>query len=84
MGKSPSSGAAIEDGRYSAKVPIGMAKVEIRVPRPMNLGGNAAAGPGPGGDIIEESLPARYNDSTELTLDVKRGKNEKDWELQGK
>ena len=80
-GKSPSAGAVIENGRYSAKVPVGMAKVEIRVPRPAKRSGEATAGPGPGGDSIEEALPDKYNNTTELTLEVKRGKNQKDWDL---
>jgi hypothetical protein len=82
-GKTPSSGALIVDGRYSARVPVGVSKVEIRVPRPMKVSGKAGAGPGPGGDRVEESLPAKYNDKTELTLDVQKGKNEKDWDLPG-
>lgn len=80
-GKTPNSGALIVEGRYSARVPVGMSKVEIRVPRPMKASGKAAAGPG--GDRVEESLPAKYNDETELTLEVKKGKNEKDWDLPG-
>jgi hypothetical protein len=35
-------------------------------------------------DITVESLPARYNENTELTLDVKPGKNEKDFPLTSK
>jgi hypothetical protein len=84
--KSPTAGAVIESGRYSAQVPIGIAKVEIRIPRPRGGGGQKAgpgSGPG-GGGFIEESLPAKYNDQTELTLDVTRGKLVKDWELSTK
>jgi hypothetical protein len=84
-GKSPSAGAAIVNGKYAAKVPVGPTKVEIRVPKPANQPkGKPAEGPGPGGDIIEESLPAKYNDRTELTFDVKAGPNEKNWELSTK
>jgi hypothetical protein len=79
-GKSPSAGALLKEGRYTATVPVGLSKVEIRVPRPKK-GSGSSGGPGPGGDIIEESLPDKYNDNTELTLEVKRGKNEKNWEL---
>jgi hypothetical protein len=84
-GKAPSAGALIQDGRYTTSVPVGTAKVEIRVPRPMSRPkGPAQGGPGPGGDIIEESLPAKYNDKTELTFEVKPGKNEKNWDLSTK
>jgi len=86
-GKSPTAGAVIESGRYSAQVPLGPAKVEIRVPRARGGGVGNKAGPGAGpggGGFIEESLPAKYNDQTELTLDVSRGKVVKDWELSTK
>lgn len=85
-GKARSAGALLDKGKYTAKVPTGTAKVEIRVPRPARGGkGKPADGPGgPGGDIIEESLPAKYNDATELTLEVKPGTNEKNWELSTK
>ena len=82
-GKAPTAGALLKDGRYAARVPVGPAKVEIRVPRV--LGKKAAReGPGAKGDRVEESLPARYNDKTELTLDVRPGKNEKSWDLKTK
>jgi hypothetical protein len=76
-GKSPTAGATIEGGKYTAKVPVGTAKVEIRIPRIKEK----YKGDGPGGDRIEESLPAKYHEKTELTLEVKRGRNEKNWEV---
>jgi hypothetical protein len=88
-GKSQTAGDLIEDGRYSAEVPIGISKVEIRVPRPAPgaaapTAGPGSAGPGGGSGLIEESLPARYNNQTELTIEIKAGKNAKDWELSTK
>lgn len=87
-GQSPTAGAVIENGKYSAMVPVGMSRVEIRVPRPVRAAANSApkqgpgaAGPG-GGGIIEESLPAKYNDNSELTFEVKAGQNPKDWSLE--
>jgi hypothetical protein len=87
-GKSQTAGASIVQGRYTAQVPVGTAKVEIRAPRPAagaggNTAGPGAAGPG-GGGFIEESLPAKYNNETTLTIDVKPGKNEKNWDLSTK
>lgn len=88
-GQSPTAGAVIENGKYSAMVPVGMSRVEIRVPRPIRQAANSAPkqgpgaeGPGGGGGIIEESLPAKYNDNSELTFEVKAGQNPKDWNLQ--
>src|SRR5262245_5215809 len=80
-GKAATAGALLEDGKYTVRVPVGTAKVEIRVPRAVSGAKGEAAGPGPGGDRIEESLPARYNDNTELTYEVKPGRQEKNWEL---
>lgn len=86
-GKSSSSGDTLKQGKYSATVPIGTVKVEIRVPRPLTRAkpGPKSDGPGPGASgFIEESLPAEYNDKTTLTLEVKPGSNEKNWEIQTK
>lgn len=82
-GKSAGGGGSIEGGKYATKVPVGNYKVEIRVPKPSKpVKGAPVEGPGPGGPAdIEESLPAKYNDQTELTFEVKSGKNEKNWEL---
>jgi len=80
-GKSQTAGAMLQDGRYSVRVPVGMSKVEIRVPRPVSRPGSKVQGPGAEGGLIEESLPAKYNDQSELTFEVKPGKNEKNWDL---
>jgi hypothetical protein len=34
--------------------------------------------------ITAEALPERYNEKTQLTLDVKAGTNTKDWDLEKK
>jgi hypothetical protein len=87
-GKSSSAGAMVKEGKYTAKgVPVGMSKVVIRVPK-LAQGAKAkpAEGPGPApGSIVEgELLPEKYNEKSELTFDVKSGKNEKDWNLSTK
>jgi hypothetical protein len=62
----------IEGGKYAAKdVPVGPAKVEIRVPDLKKEGGRG----------FPEALPAKYNDQTELTFEIKPGKNEKNWDI---
>lgn len=81
-GKAPTAGCAIEHGKYSARgVPVGTVKVEIRMPRTVSAANPNKQGPGAKSDIVEEMLPPRYNDATELTFDVKPGKNEKSWDL---
>jgi hypothetical protein len=83
-GKSPTAGGVIEDGKYAVRVPVGMAKIEIRVPRPVSRSKEVKAGPGAEGDWVEESLPAKYNDQSELRLDVRPGKNSQDFDLRSK
>ncbi|HET6572783.1 MAG TPA: hypothetical protein VFG68_04210 [Fimbriiglobus sp.] len=83
-GKSPTAGCLIEDGKYSTRVPVGTAKVEIRVPRVLGKPRAAKNGPGAEGQLVEESLPEKYNARTELTFDVKPGTNEKNWDLKTK
>jgi hypothetical protein len=84
-GQSPTAGALLgEDGRYRVQVPVGKARVEIRVPRPRAKRAAKAQGPGAEGGWIEESLPTKFNDKSELTFEVKSGKNQKDWEVSTK
>jgi hypothetical protein len=84
-GQSQSAGTLIdEDGRYRVRVPVGKARVEIRVPRPKAKRAGKAQGPGAEGGWIEESLPAKYNDHSELTFEVKSGTNKKDWDVSAK
>jgi hypothetical protein len=82
-------GMLAADGSYTTRLAPGKYKVEIRVPRPAGgavrpASGPGSEGPGAGGGLIEESLPAKYNDQTELTIDVQPGSNQKDWELQAR
>jgi len=81
--KSPGGGSGLNNGKYAVTLTTGNYKVEIRVPRPLKAAGKPRTeGPGPSGPAnIEESLPAKYNDKTELTFEVKSGKNEKNWDL---
>ena len=80
-GKGPTAGALIEDGKYTARVPVGPSKVQVRAPKTVARKAGKQAGPGAGSDLVEESLPAKYNDSTTLTYDVKPGAQTKDWDL---
>jgi hypothetical protein len=81
-GKAPTAGALIENGKYTARVPVGPAKVQVRAPKTVaKPKAGKQEGPGAEGDLVEESLPAKYNDSTTLTYDVKPGTNTKDWDL---
>ena len=83
-GKSPTAGCEIVGGKYSAKVPPGTAKVQVRVPKVTGKKKMYNTPDSPFQDVLTEVLPAKYNEQTELTLDVKAGKNEKDWDLKSK
>lgn len=82
-GKTQTAGGTIDNGHYSVMVPVAAMRVSIsqmKFLRKRNL-----YGPGsPEYTQNQEGLPARYNEKTELRLDVKPGKNEKNWDVQSK
>ena len=84
-GKNTTEGCTLVAGKYSTKVATGMYKVEIRAPKVIGkakpVGKNDYQTQG---EIVEEMLPAKYNDKTELTFEVKAAKIEKNWELKTK
>lgn len=84
-GQSPTAGATLQDGKYTATVPVGPAKVRISAPKfAEEKAGQPGPGPG-GGQIVEgDLLPDRFNNKTELTYEVKPGRQEKNWELSTK
>jgi hypothetical protein len=79
--KSSTSGAEIVDGRYAAKVALGTATVEIRVPKVVGQKKLYDTRDSPIKQLMAESLPRKYNDETELKLDVLPGKNVQDYDL---
>ena len=80
-GQSPTSGAAIKDGRYTAQVPFGKTKVEIRVPKVVGEKKLYDTPDSPVKPILEESLPEKYNEESELEIDVQPGTNSHDFDL---
>lgn len=79
--KSPTAGAEIVDGRYTAEVPLGASKVEIRVSKVVGKRKLYNTPNSPVMPLLAEALPPKYNDQTELTLDVRPGKNQRDFQL---
>jgi hypothetical protein len=79
--KLPTAGAEIHDGEYQARVPLGTSKVEIRVSKVVGQRKLYNTPNSPSRPVLEESLPAKYNDETTLTLDVQRGANKQDYQL---
>lgn len=83
-GATSTAGGTIKAGRYSVRVPVGKFKVSISMPRETHKKKLYAAADSPEMAMYQEGLPARYNERTELELEVKSGSNTKDWDLQGK
>ena len=79
--KSATAGAAIKEGKYTAKVPVGKVKVEIRVSKIVGKKKLYDTPNSPVQPIMKEVLPPKYNDRTELELDVKSGTMEKNYDL---
>lgn len=79
--KSRTAGGEIVDGKYTATVPLGTSKVEIRVPKVVGQKKLYDTPNSPIKPLMDESLPARYNDASELTIDVKPGENPQDYQL---
>jgi len=80
-GKSSTTGAEIIDGQYAANVSFGAHNVEIRVSKVVGQKKLYDTADSPIKPILAEALPPRYNDETELTLDVQPGETRKDFEL---
>ena len=80
-GKSPPAGGEITDGRYSARVAPGKARVEIRVPKVIGQRKLYDTPDSPFKQVLVESLPRKYNDQSELTVDVSLGDNTRDFDL---
>jgi hypothetical protein len=81
-GKSPTAGDVIKDGKYSInKVPVGNMKVTISGSKVVGKKKVYNTPESPEMPVTQELLPAKYNDKSELTFEVKRGANEKNWDL---
>jgi hypothetical protein len=85
-GKTPTAGAPIEGGEYSAeKIPVTSMRVEITAakggPQPPRTYDTANPQP-----LIQtkELIPARYNTKSDLKCDVQRGDNTFNFELVSK
>lgn len=83
-GKAPTAGAPIVDGAYSAKVSPGQCMVQVRVSKVVGEKKLYDTPNSPVRKVWAEVLPAKYNDNTELRLDVKLGENKQDYNLKSK
>ncbi|BBO33819.1 hypothetical protein [Lacipirellula parvula] len=83
-GQSPTSGGKIIDGKYTVTASTGTSRVAIRVPKVVGKRKLYNTPDSPEQPLMAETLPPEYNDRTTLTLEVKPGDNEHNFELQTK
>jgi hypothetical protein len=83
-GKTSTAGGFIKNGGYSVKVPVGVMRVSINAPKVVGKKKLYNTPDSPLRDVTAEALPAKYNEKSELKLDVKSGNTQKDFELQSK
>src|SRR5690349_13504580 len=63
--KGPTAGGGIKDGKYSAKVPVGPAKVSISAGKVVGQKKLYNTPDSPSQPVTAEYLPAKYNEKTE-------------------
>jgi hypothetical protein len=80
-GQGSTAGAAIAEGRYEATVSFGTMRVEIRVPEILGQKKLYDTEDSPVRSLMAETLPVRYNDESELQVEVVRGELQHDFEL---
>ena len=84
-GDSSTAGAVITDGVYTANdVAVGIYKVEVRVSKVVGHQKLYDTPDSKTHPVMVEVLPDKYNNETELQLDVKPGKNKVDYDLSSK
>jgi hypothetical protein len=83
-GLTPNTGTTITDGKFTSEIPIGESKVEIRVSKVVGKKKLYDTPDSPMQEIMEEVLPEKYNEQTELRFTAKKGKNENNWDLKSK
>jgi len=84
-GQGQTGGGTIADGKFLVEVPPAKMKVQINASKVI---GKRAAYEGvpnsPMDDVVQEIIPKRYNDQTELSQDVKPGAQSVKYELRSK
>jgi hypothetical protein len=82
-GQGQTGGMQIAGGKFSGPIPVAKMRVKIHAPRVIK--GAYQAYPGaPLEDDVVEALPARYHEKSNITLDVKRGRQEVRYDLKSK
>jgi hypothetical protein len=80
-GNVQTTGGVIKDGKYRVRVFRGPMKVRITAPKVIGKTKLYDTPDSPERSVTAESLPAKYNEMTELRLDVQGSSMHKDWDL---
>ncbi len=78
---SQTASASIVEGRFTAKVPVGMMRIECSAPKIIGRRKMYNTPSSPEVDVVGELVPARYNMRSELTFDVQPGSQQQVIEL---
>jgi hypothetical protein len=81
-GNAQTTGGEIRNGRYSVQVPPGVMKVSLSAPKVVGRKKIYPTPNSPEMPVTVEALPARYNEQTELTIEVTARGNRQDFRLE--
>jgi hypothetical protein len=80
-GKGTTASAFVADGAFESVVQVGKKRVMFSAPKVIGKRKAYESPDSPVVDIVEELLPARYNVTSELFIDVQKGRQEVQYEL---
>ncbi|HXG08401.1 MAG TPA: hypothetical protein VNK04_01290 [Gemmataceae bacterium] len=84
-GDTPTAGATIQDGKFTAQVPVGKHRVKISASKPTGKKYRAYDTPdSPVVDEVMEIIPAVYNTKSKLTIEVQSGTQTVEYALKSK
>jgi hypothetical protein len=83
-GKTPTADTGITNGKFNATVTVGEMKVEITAPKVIGKHKMYDTPESPVVEDVVELVPSRYNVRSELQMTVKRGSQERRFELKSK
>jgi len=81
---SQTASASITEGKFTAKVPVGLMRVECSAPKVVGRQKMYNTADSPEVDVVGELLPERYNVRSELTYEVHPGTQQYTIELANK
>jgi hypothetical protein len=80
-GQTATADATIENGVFTARVPVGEKRITISAPKVVGKRKVYETPDSPTVDVVQELLPERYNVRSELTFTVEAGNQEQDFAL---